>query len=137
MPPILHECGNLWVTKKMMAARMQGLIPPAWLHTMAMPASRSMLLISPCPNAEAQLTLFIRICKLCGGVVGRIMRFSCTKLFLFLSMFFYSFIAQVVVDGLAGAVVTKPELRVGFLGLVAITQTERERDNSENNNLND
>jgi len=38
---------------------------------------------------------------------------------------------------LAGTVVTKPELRVGFLGLVAITQTERERDNSENNNLND
>jgi len=50
-------------------------------------------------------------------------------------MYFYSFIAQVVVDGLAGMVVTKPELRVGFLGLVAITQ--RERENSENNNLNE
>jgi len=59
--------------------------------------------------------------------VGRIPGFLYSKLFLFLSMYFYSFIAQVVGDGLAGTVVTKPELRVGFLGLVAITQTERER----------
>ena len=42
-------------------------------------------------------------------------------------MYFYSFIAQEVVDGLAGTVVTKPELRVGFVGLVAIMETERER----------
>jgi len=40
-------------------------------------------------------------------------------------MYFYSFIVQVLVDGLAGTVVTKPELRVGFLGLVAI-MPERE-----------
>ena len=58
--------------------------------------------------------------------MGRIMRFSCSKLFLFLSMYFYSFIAQVVVDGLAGTVVTKLELRVGFIGLVAILETESE-----------
>ena len=44
-----------------------------------------------------------------------------SKLFLFLSMYFYRFIAQVVADGLAGMVVTKLALRVGLLGLVAIT----------------
>jgi len=41
-------------------------------------------------------------------------------------MYFYSFIVQVLVDGLAGTVATKPDHRVGFLGLVAIMQTERE-----------
>jgi len=46
-------------------------------------------------------------------------------------MFFYVllwfFLAQVVVDGMAGTVVTNLELRAGFLGLVVITQTESER----------
>ena len=59
--------------------------------------------------------------------MGRILRFSYTKLFLFLSMYFYSFFAQVVVEGMAGTVVTNLELRVGLLQLVAITQTETER----------
>ena len=40
-------------------------------------------------------------------------------------MYFYRFIGEVVADG--WTVVMKPELRVGFLGLVAITQTGRER----------
>jgi len=53
--------------------------------------------------------------------------FLYSKLFLFLSMYFYRFIGEVVADGLAATVVMKPELRVGFLGLVAITQTGRER----------
>jgi len=51
--------------------------------------------------------------------------FLYSKLFLFLSMYFYRFIGEVVADG--WTVVMKPELRVGFLGLVAITQTGRER----------
>ena len=73
----------------------------------------------------------LRRCVEILGTVGRIPGFLYSKLFLFLFMYFYSIIAQVVADGLVATVVTKPELRVGFLELVAITQTERERRQSE------
>jgi len=48
--------------------------------------------------------------------VGRILGFSYIKLFLFLSMYFYSFIAQVVVDGMAGMAVPNLEIRGRVLG---------------------
>ena len=54
-----------------------------------------------------------------------------SKLFLFLSIYFYRFIVQVVADGLGGTVVTKLALRVGFLGVAAIMQTERERERDD------
>jgi len=45
------------------------------------------------------------------GTVGRIPGFSYSKLFLFRSMYFDSFIAQVVAEGMAGSVVTNLEIR--------------------------